>query len=153
MKFLIRFNLAFLIIFFSFCIVSNAQYKGGSYDGYYSVSDSNLALNGSTNIKVISGFANNFELYQNYPNPFNPATIIKFSLLKNSSVTIKVFDITGKLVQVLIDNKNINQGNYEITFNGNNFNSGIYFYKLEVRGISSNQAVSFSETKKMLLAK
>ncbi|MEN3039466.1 MAG: T9SS type A sorting domain-containing protein [Candidatus Kryptonium sp.] len=44
----------------------------------------------------------NFKLEQNYPNPFNPATTIKFIMPKEAKVQIAVFDITGKIVKVLI---------------------------------------------------
>lgn len=85
-----------------------------------------------------------FELKQNYPNPFNPATTIEFSLSQSQHVLLRVFDITGKEIAVLINGK-IPPGLHKITFDGNNLASGIYFYQL--------QGNDFSETKKMALMK
>ena len=83
-------------------------------------------------------------LFQNYPNPFNPTTTIKFSIPKYDFVTIKVFDILGKVAATLF-NKKLESGTYEVKFNGSNLSSGIYFYRLE--------AGKFSKTKKLLLIK
>lgn len=81
-------------------------------------------------------------LYQNYPNPFNPSTKIKYSIPKQSNVTIKVYDILGSEVATLVNKEQL-QGRYEVEFKGNKLTSGIYFYRL--------QAGDFVETKKMLL--
>lgn len=88
-----------------------------------------------------------FLLYQNYPNPFNPETSIKFtvpSALKNSNLTLKIYDINGKAVKELF-NKKFESGNYEYVWNSGNYPSGIYFYQI------SNS--DFSITKKMVLVK
>jgi len=81
-------------------------------------------------------------LLQDYPNPFNPSTTIKFELPKTSYVRLSVFDILGREVSVLV-NERKNAGSYEVKFNGSNFASGVYFYRL--------QAGSFVQTKKRLL--
>lgn len=85
-----------------------------------------------------------FKLNQNYPNPFNPSTKINFEIPKSGLVTLKVYDITGKLVDVLL-NENKNAGNYTLDFNGSNVSSGIYFYTLSTQ--------DFTETKRMILLK
>lgn len=85
-----------------------------------------------------------YSLGQNYPNPFNPATVIKFSVPEASQVTMKVYDILGKELFVLVNSK-MQSGNYEVSFNASQLPSGVYFYKME--------AGSFSETKKMMLIK
>jgi flagellar hook assembly protein FlgD len=72
----------------------------------------------------------NFSLSQNYPNPFNPVTIIKFGLSKTSYVTLKIYDLTGRLVTTLI-NEEKEAGFYEVQFNGSNLSSGIYFYEID----------------------
>ncbi len=87
----------------------------------------------------------NFELYQNYPNPFNPETKIKFSISKFSKVQIKLFDITGKEIGVLKDEK-LNSGEYETIFNGSYLTSGVYFYGLYINGL-------LIDTKKLILLK
>jgi hypothetical protein len=91
-----------------------------------------------------------YELEQNYPNPFNPRCIIKYSIPKSCNVTIKVFNIQGKEVAVLINNVYKASGKYEIEFNGYNLPSGVYFYKFEVKGTLNK---SFVEAKKMVLVK
>jgi hypothetical protein len=82
-----------------------------------------------------------YSLSQNYPNPFNPNTKIKFSIPFSGNVTIKVFDILGEEIQIVL-NEFKNEGTYEIDFIPSQLTSGIYFYKI----ISGN----FSDTKKMI---
>jgi photosystem II stability/assembly factor-like uncharacterized protein len=86
-----------------------------------------------------------FSLYQNYPNPFNSSTIIKFQLSKPADIIIRLFDITGREVSVILNEK-LNTGVYEITFDSNNYSSGIYYYSL----ITDGQLI---DTKKMILLK
>ncbi len=99
---------------------------------------------------IISGIDNrtgkdipeNFNLSQNYPNPFNPSTMISYQLASDSHVTLKIFDILGQEVKILVD-KNEQAGNYSIQFNASGLSSGIYFYSLT--------AGSFRQVKKMIL--
>ena len=86
-----------------------------------------------------------FALYQNYPNPFNPISRIKYKISKMSHVSIAVFDISGKKIQTLLD-KNTNQGDYEIVFDGSGLSSGVYFYSLYIEGEKA-------ATRKMVLLK
>jgi subtilisin-like proprotein convertase family protein len=85
-----------------------------------------------------------YRLSQNYPNPFNPTTTIKYGLPKYGNTKLSVYDITGKLVKVLV-NEFKDSGTYEVTFDASSYSSGVYFYTLE----SGN----YKETKKMLLVK
>jgi hypothetical protein len=85
-----------------------------------------------------------YELNQNYPNPFNPVTNIKFSLQKSDFVSLKIYDVTGKVVADLINNK-LNAGEYVYDFNASGLSSGVYIYNLS--------AGDFSSTKKMTLIK
>lgn len=85
-----------------------------------------------------------FALYQNYPNPFNPATTIRFSVPRESFVTLKVYDNTGTLVTTLVK-ESVSAGDHTVSFNASGLASGIYFYRLESEGV----AIS----KKMLLLK
>ncbi|MFZ1291318.1 MAG: CotH kinase family protein [Melioribacteraceae bacterium] len=85
-----------------------------------------------------------YRLFQNYPNPFNPITTIKFDISKSSRVTLKVYDVLGKEVLKLIDEKK-EAGSYTIQFDGNKLSSGIYFYQ-----ITANE---FTKTLKMILLK
>ena len=88
-----------------------------------------------------------FILYQNYPNPFNPLTNIKYKITNNlpRQVKLKVFNVLGKEISVLV-NKKQTSGIYEIKFDGSNFSSGIYFYSLFADGIRA-------DTKKMIIIK
>jgi type IX secretion system substrate protein len=85
-----------------------------------------------------------FYLYQNYPNPFNPTTNIKFDLPKSGHVKITVYDIAGKVVEIIAD-KDFNAGSYIADFKADNLSSGIYFYKIET--------ADFTAIRKMMLIK
>ncbi|GIK23066.1 MAG: T9SS type A sorting domain-containing protein [Ignavibacterium sp.] len=87
---------------------------------------------------------NDFNLYQNYPNPFNPSTNIMFSIASQQFVSLKVYDMLGNEVKVLLDEE-MSAGSYIINFDGSELASGVYLYKL----IAGNR----TDTKKMLLMK
>lgn len=102
---------------------------------------------------VVTSIENNsapttFALLQNYPNPFNPSTMIKYSLEKGAQVTLRVFNILGLEVAILVNSRQ-EAGSYTVLFNTNmynlNFSSGVYFYRLETG--------SFVSTRKMILMK
>ena len=92
-----------------------------------------------------------YKLYQNYPNPFNPLTTIKYSIPEASSVTLKVYDILGREITTLVNEKQP-AGNYSIKFNGYRLSSGVYFYKI-VAVPESGQAGNFISTKKFIVLK
>jgi hypothetical protein len=83
-----------------------------------------------------------FALLQNYPNPFNPSTIIKYELPRTSYVSLGVYDILGREVSMLV-NERKQPGSYTVQFNAAGLASGVYLYRL--------QAGSYTETKKILL--
>jgi len=85
----------------------------------------------------------------NYPNPFNPSTKISFILNHASFVNLKVYDVVGREISVLVNEK-LNTGSHSYAFDAGNLNSGVYFYKLE--SISADGRVSML-TKKMILLK
>ena len=90
---------------------------------------------------------NDFALYQNYPNPFNPNTVISYKLPATSNVSLKVYDVLGNEIAILL-NEERPAGEYEIEFNVAqlfNMSSGIYFYQLKTG--------SFVQTKKMVYLK
>ncbi|MBK8552335.1 MAG: T9SS type A sorting domain-containing protein [Ignavibacteria bacterium] len=94
-------------------------------------------------IRNISGESpETFVLYQNYPNPFNPSTKIKFDITKNSFVKLSVYDMTGKEIEVLV-NERLNTGVYEFTWNAKNISSGIYFYRIESENQTLNKSMLF----------
>ena len=99
----------------------------------------------STSVETSKSFyPEKFELYQNYPNPFNPSTKISFVIPNSSFVIIKVYNILGKEVTTLVNEKK-SAGTYEVTWDAKNLASGIYFYKI--------QSGDFVQVKKMVLLK
>ena len=96
----------------------------------------------STN-EIVSGY----KLFQNYPNPFNPRTVINYELQITSYdfVNLNVFDVLGNEVAELVNEKQ-NAGSYKVDFDGSDFPSGMYYYKLEVNGV-------VIDTKRMVLLK
>ena len=91
-----------------------------------------------------------FFLGQNFPNPFNPSTTIDYHLAADSHVTLKVFDVLGREVATLADNKE-GAGDHAVDFDGSGFASGVYFYRLQARQVEVGQNGSFTETRKLLL--
>jgi len=89
-------------------------------------------------------WVNSFELLQNYPNPFNPSTKIRYEIPDRSFVTIKVYDVLGKEITTLVNEEKI-AGSHEVDFNGSEFSSGIYFYRMK--------SGDFISTRKMILLK
>jgi len=71
---------------------------------------------------------------KNYPNPFNPSTTINYSIPKQSNVALRVFDLLGREVATLVNNKQP-QGNYELEFDATELKSGLYFYRLEAENL------------------
>jgi hypothetical protein len=100
---------------------------------------------GATNIhQVKNDIVTGFYLFQNYPNPFNPKTVISYRFPVAGNVTLKVYDILGNEVAILVDDFKP-AGSYEISWNAGNVPSGIYFYQLKTE--------AFAETRKMILMK
>jgi poly(3-hydroxybutyrate) depolymerase len=92
-------------------------------------------------------------LFQNYPNPFNPATTIRFALPRASVVTLRVFDLLGREVALLMDGQR-QAGSYEVLFDGTGLASGVYFYRLQVDPAEgSGVTAPFVSTRKLLLLK
>lgn len=93
-----------------------------------------------------------FVLKQNYPNPFNPSTVISYQLSVLSDINLKVFDVLGREIAVLVNRKQ-DAGNYSVQFDAKNLSGGMYFYQLQTRQIAGGQAGNFVETKKMIFTK
>jgi hypothetical protein len=83
-----------------------------------------------------------YSLSQSYPNPLNPSTTIKYELPKSSMMTLRVYDMLGREVSVLVDERK-DAGVHEVKFDGTNLASGVYFYRLH--------AGDFTQTKQLLL--
>ena len=80
--------------------------------------------------REVGGAPENFSLSQNYPNPFNPSTQIKFGISEASNVDLRVYDVLGREVAVLVNNEYLSAGSYITKFNASNLASGIYVYRL-----------------------
>jgi hypothetical protein len=91
-----------------------------------------------------NGIPTSFKLSQNAPNPFNPSTTIRYAIPKASEVTLKVYDLLGKEIATLVNEKQP-AGEYTVGWNPVGLPSGVYFYRLEAEG--------FAQTKKLLLMK
>jgi len=134
----------------SFTYSSNGTYSvsltvSNGIDSETKIRNDYITVSGVTGVEDLTGeIPNEFNLFQNYPNPFNPSTIIRFSVASESQVVIKVYNLLGKEVATLMNEKKT-PGFYELNFGGEKLPSGIYVYRLE--------AGSFSSSKKMILLK
>jgi hypothetical protein len=93
---------------------------------------------------ISSNVPEQFHLYQNYPNPFNPISKIKYQISKLSDVKLVIYDVLGKEIAVLV-NQRVQPGTYELTWDASNYPSGVYFCKLITN--------EYNETKKLVLIK
>lgn len=85
-----------------------------------------------------------YKLYNNHPNPFNPSTTISYSIPEKGRIILKVFDVLGKEVAILV-NEIKTAGEYNVVFDGSYLSSGVYFYTININ--------DYRATKKMLLIK
>jgi hypothetical protein len=119
-----------------------------SAGNFYSYWGYNFTFTGKLVVTGVASQSGNlpavYSLSQNYPNPFNPSTTIKYELPKTSVVRLTVYDVLGREVSVLVDDRR-NAGAYEVKFDGSNLASGVYFYRI--------QAGDFTQTKRLLLLK
>ncbi|MFI5211396.1 MAG: T9SS type A sorting domain-containing protein [Ignavibacteria bacterium] len=138
-----------------YCVDSNFVYaQGAGYvrlraelvsnpSQYYEV-DFRVATPQAIGIQQISSIVNEYSLSQNYPNPFNPSTKINFSIPKSEYVSLRIYDLLGREVKVLV-NGNLTVGEYEVDFDAKGLASGMYYYSL--------RAGEFVNVKKMVLVK
>ncbi|MCU7512101.1 MAG: T9SS type A sorting domain-containing protein [Ignavibacteria bacterium] len=98
----------------------------------------------TTSVGAAGSRIKDFALLQNYPNPFNPATMISYSIPRQSFVNLKVFDMLGREVASLVS-KEQSEGEYKVQFNASNLPSGMYIYTI--------QAGEFRASKKLMLVK
>lgn len=110
-----------------------------------------IAFSGEVSIEEIAILASSMSinLMSNYPNPFNPITTISFEISKQGYTKVDIFNARGTLVESLL-NKVLNNGKYDIKWNGKDFNgnqvsSGLYFYRVSQDGLQ--------QTKRMILLK
>lgn len=98
-----------------------------------------------------SSLPKEFALDQNYPNPFNPTTTIGYALPEDAHVVLKVFNLLGQEVRVLV-NEVQSAGRKDVQFDASTLPSGLYFYRIEALSIQ-NSAVGLTQVRKMLLMK
>ena len=127
----------------------NAQtLNEGSYTGQVSITTNGgnitIPIDYLVDVEKLSSVPKEFILSQNYPNPFNPTTVIEFSLPQTSNVSLKIYDVLGREVKELLNDKKTS-GTYMVNFDAGNLSSGLYFYKLDTD--------NFSKVRKMLLVK
>ncbi|PJB02044.1 MAG: hypothetical protein CO127_00970, partial [Ignavibacteria bacterium CG_4_9_14_3_um_filter_36_18] len=82
-----------------------------------------------------------FDLSQNYPNPFNPVTQIEFNITNKSHVSLKVYDLLGREVAVLV-NGTRNKGKHTVSFDATSLSSGIYIYRLNTGSITVSKKMT-----------
>lgn len=127
---------------------TNSVFVGGTSYGPESGSNDIVLIKYSqiTNVESVSNLIpEKMELFQNYPNPFNPITNIQYQVIKAGIVKIKILNILGKEIDVIV-NESQQMGKYTSKWDGSKFSSGIYFYNLEFDG-------NIIDTKKLILLK
>lgn len=131
---------------------SDYFYKVCAYNRYGFSSYTNIlkarTREGSVGIDPIGEIPESFYLKNNYPNPFNPETTIEFGIPSGSFVRLSVFNTLGEEIAVLL-NGSLPAGTFNVQWNASNFNSGMYFYRIEVTGADATH----SDVKKMILVK
>ncbi|MFA7362060.1 MAG: choice-of-anchor V domain-containing protein [Candidatus Kapaibacterium sp.] len=128
-----------------FATGNSVDFTGGNNNDSWNFGENKvIVLKTPTGIAGTNEIIDNFRLKQNYPNPFNPVTKINYSIAKSGNVNLSVFDSKGNMVKNLV-NERMNAGEYSVDFNGNGLSSGVYYYKIDVNGLS--------ETRKMMLVK
>jgi hypothetical protein len=119
--------------------------------GNYSYRLKQVDFNGSyeySNVIEVSVLTpQEFSLEQNFPNPFNPSTQITFNLRVDSDVQLKVFNLLGQEIATLINGR-LSAGTQQVEFKADNLTSGVYFYRIDAKGIDGS---NFSSVKKMIL--
>ncbi|MGA7721032.1 MAG: multiheme c-type cytochrome [Ignavibacteriaceae bacterium] len=129
----------------------------GIHNANYTVAILQKALNAlksPTGVQLVKNLPQNFVLSQNYPNPFNPSTVIQYTLPYASNVTLTVYNITGQVINVLVNSAQtagVHQTIMNATSTRINLSSGIYFYSIQATSLDGSH--SFRETKKMVLMK
>ncbi|MDP3149935.1 MAG: T9SS type A sorting domain-containing protein [Ignavibacteria bacterium] len=122
--------------------------------GVISIKGASWIIYNFTDINDLPVSPTQFILEQNYPNPFNPTTVISYQLPKNSFVTLKVYDVLGNEVAVLV-NEEKQPGTYEVEFqstvNSRRLASGFYFYAIQANALDGSK--NFREVKKLILLK
>ena len=125
---------------YSFALIGDTLFAGTLSSGVWKCPRSKLTPVQS----ALAQLPSTVTLQQNYPNPFNPTTTVRYGLPARSNVVLSVFNALGQRILTLV-NATEDPGYHEVTFDGSNFASGVYFYRL--------QAGNFVQTRKLLLVR
>jgi len=87
--------------------------------------DVKITVTTTTSVKTNNNLPKKFALLQIYPNPFNPLTVIEYQIPATSKVPLKIYDLLGREVAILVNNEEKAAGYYKTTFNGSRFSSGV----------------------------
>ena len=126
--------------------------KSSSQDSpWYELAESEMKIISSKSslpkISIESNFVeipDEYELVGNYPNPFNPTTKISYQLPNKAQVTLKIYDLLGREVAILV-NEEKQAGKYEVEFDASSLSSGVYLYRISIN--------DFVKTMKMMVVK
>ncbi|MDI6804513.1 MAG: T9SS type A sorting domain-containing protein [Bacteroidota bacterium] len=136
--------------------IGNGKVYWAMYDVYigsyfvYGILPSNLKTETTQNLNEQNEEYEKEIKISNYPNPFNPNTTIIYEIIKSGYVTLEVYDVLGRQVNVLIDNEYKEEGEYDVEFDGTNIPSRVYYYRLNV---VNEEFISTTASGKMLLMK
>ncbi len=95
-----------------------------------------------TDAESITELPDQLSLSQNYPNPFNPSTVITYEVSGQQHVRLSVYDVTGRLITVLVDQQQ-SPGEYQVTWDAGQLSSGVYIYRLEADGQTLTRNMTF----------
>jgi uncharacterized protein (TIGR02145 family) len=105
-----------------------------------------LTTSSTVDIDEIDELPKSLILHQNYPNPFNPSTQIRFALPESQQVTIRVYDVNGRMIAELVNNQTYSVGNHQVSFDGTGLSTGVYIYNLTTNS-------GFTMSRKLVLVK
>lgn len=128
-------------------------YRLRAYNNIYEVSENSNTISTSTTSveKLDYVVPQAYSLTQNYPNPFNPSTNIGFGLVEESNVSLIISDVTGQVVQTVLNRETLSAGTYKFNFVADQLPTGIYIYVINANSTVSNK--TFRGVKKMILLK
>lgn len=116
---------------------NSVNFNGGNNEDQWNFAADKIVVVNTTSVDD-NALVNKFKLEQNYPNPFNPETKINYQIPNSNHVTIKLHDLLGREIAVLV-NEFKNEGEHEINFDAARYDlqSGVYYYRLDTEGFSS----------------
>ncbi len=130
--------------YFQVKLITKENYEFSLSDCIYGENDSLIQKNNNEIVLLDNSLPTEYKLESNYPNPFNPTTTINYQIPKSGFVSLKVYDILGREVAMLVNGEK-EVGKYTVQFDGSKLASGVYIYEL--------RANEFVSVKKLMLLK